>query len=258
MYSKSVNLASFVNYEDALRLDFAHKSNFCVEINGDIFSFVYARKFACSTLKRLVKELHGDVDFFDYKRKHLYRDCNHKLFARVFFYRDPLEHVVSCFFNKFIVKKGAVNAILSLEKSLCGKIDDFSFKQLCENYLPLIHQNPQAVNPHLYPLAFHLLPIEYTHAVKMSDLFNAMNELLGLDIASRCFKQPVNNSSTSGLIDAPSGTDWTEIPVGKLCEMKDQFTYGSFKRSLMINSSLNHLVNDVYSLDCDIARAIKD
>ena len=117
---------------------------------------------------------------------------------------------MSCFFNKFIVKKGAVNAILSLEKSLCVKIDDFSFKQLCENYLPLIHQNPQAVNPHLYPLAFHLLPIKYTHAVKMSDLYNAMNELLGLDIASRCFKQPVNNSSTSGLIDAPSGTDWTE------------------------------------------------
>ena len=130
--SGRVNCADFIRYNDPWYESYAKRSNFCVKINGDVYSFVYARKFACTTLKKLVRELYGDIEFFEHTKQNLYHNCSEDVRARVFFYRDPLERVVSCFFNKFIEKTGLKYSPHAYNQSAIGGM----IKGVDEHQLP--------------------------------------------------------------------------------------------------------------------------
>jgi len=130
---------------------------------------------------------------------------------RFFIYRDPIERVVATFNDKFIQRS---------ERS--GYADIFS------NYFKITGQNPDSasfddfvsyvvntrqsdIDPHCHLQSSHLMPIQYTHAVRMEEMHSRFYEIFGRDISDRFFGQKINATSVKRFDEQANGVSSAEL-----------------------------------------------
>ncbi|MFI2817182.1 sulfotransferase family 2 domain-containing protein [Vreelandella piezotolerans] len=184
-----------------------------LKFEGEGFSFLYSyiRKNASTSFKLLFKHLHpdlchGEVPSISCMAKHVQVESSDpdkidSLYAtKIFVYRDPVERVFSVYKNKLIQKDGAVDILGKLEQVIGRDPALLTFDEFVNEYVALLQgERWQDVDGHLYPQTWHLLPITYTKAIHINNVYQEMQGILPKNLCNSVFKEP-SNSTTKGSV----------------------------------------------------------
>ncbi|GGB75520.1 sulfotransferase family 2 domain-containing protein [Blastomonas aquatica] len=159
------------------------KTHLSFELGGKLISYAYIRKNACKTFK-IALGFENGADIREVSKAFPDRKGAHHD-ATIFVYRDPIERIMSLYRNKILEKKQNQDIMRSITSNLgVDEIDFETFITFCR----------LKVDPHTWSQRSHLKRINYTHAIKMDYLYEAMVSIVGAEHAAP-FKQK-NNSST--------------------------------------------------------------
>tara|TARA_B100000700_G_scaffold221399_2_gene243768 strand:+ start:1126 stop:1932 length:807 start_codon:yes stop_codon:yes gene_type:complete len=200
--------------------------SFLYSVNGDRILYTYIRKNACTAFKYLFREIYQPWQEPVYEP--LIGELNKAIAVRqddieagkvgydasLFVYRDPSERAISAFKNKLIQQSGADDFIRTVEVFYDKPFGEISFASFVTDYLAaLTTDNWKAVDGHMYPQRWHLLPIKYTHVIEMGLLYEGMLELLPWELADKVFGTPANKTreKPTHMADVDSTTPVSEL-----------------------------------------------
>lgn len=225
---------------------------FLFELDGVSFLYTYIRKNACSSFKKLFRssdKYHSEPvykNMFENSRVNIKQaiSLNSEIGLSIFVYRDPIDRAFSVFKNKLIQKSGAGDITKSIEKVMGCNVDELCFRTFVEDYVSIIgSESWTEVDGHLYPQSWHLMPIVYTHAIELKNLYLELNPLLGEKLADRYFKKPINSSESKVEQHNFYYDENTTVR-----EFQEAFKNSGFlpKIEKASNQHLNDLLRDIY------------
>lgn len=174
--------------------------HFKLTIGDKTLLYTYIRKAACSAFKNFFaaqspfrssrSDYASDMAFLaDHHRVATLEDIG-EFDHSIVVIRDPIERMVSCFVNKFVVRKGNGDIFTSVERTTGRDPSDLSFTQFCTEYLS---QQEQSLDPHCHSYCYQLLPIQYTDAIAIESLNHTMATIVGEALAGEYFEQRHNS-----------------------------------------------------------------
>ncbi|HSP32106.1 MAG TPA: sulfotransferase family 2 domain-containing protein, partial [Halomonas sp.] len=185
--------------------------DFLFQGDGVSFFYTYIRKNASTSFKKLFQLMHPGLCpgkepslacmAMHAQVKDLTPEEIDKTFEKkVFIYRDPVERVFSVYKNKLIQQDGAED-LLGRLKSATGRDPGLmTFGDFVNEYVSLLETDRwKEVDGHLYPQAWHLLPITYNMVIPMERVHENMLELLSKELCNQAFGKP-SNSTNEGSI----------------------------------------------------------
>lgn len=191
-------------------------------IGGKHLAYCYIRKNACSSFKRLFVEnshrpfRHEVDDRLQFMKKyHSVRNirslekCDHILFVC----RDPGTRLVSAFTNKFIVKSNNRDIFSDYYRVTGKNPETATFRTFVTEYL---RADFSELDPHVIPQSYHLLPIQYTDAIPLTELFEAMSNIIGAQMAQMYFAEKTNDSASRARCSLAEAPDLTAAELEKL------------------------------------------
>lgn len=193
-----------------LKRRFRPAPHFRVQANGTEFVYCYIRKNACSAFKRLIiehsehrAEFSNAVGGFSFLQDY-HRVRGRKAMSRytnvIFVYRDPIQRIASLFRNKFIMMDRNGDIFRNYLEVTGNPPETATFDEFVTLY---VCRNMKNLDLHCRPQHEHLLPIKYTDAIPMHNLYSEMARIAGEDIANSYFGDKTN-SSGGREYDAPA------------------------------------------------------
>lgn len=240
--------------------------SFLYRVNGKRILYTYIRKNACTAFKHLFRELYQPWQDSSYQPE--IGELTKAIGVRaddiasgkvgydvsVFVYRDPIERAISAFKNKLIQQSGADDFIRTVEAFYDKPFGEVTFASFVADYLAaLTTDNWQAVDGHMYPQRWHLLPIKYTHVVEMGLLYEGMLELLPWELADKVFGTPVNKTKEkpTHMADVDSTT-----PVSELVSIYSDTGFMPTKAGLLTDE-LEAKLREIYRVDYDMLASME-
>lgn len=127
-------------------------------------------------------------------------EIDQRFVTKLFIYRDPIDRAFSVYKNKLIQLDGATDLLRRLEAVVGRDPGLLSFDEFVNEYVALLETDRwEEVDGHLYPQVWHLLPIAYTHAIRLEAVYREMRSLLPAALCDQVFKEPTN-STTKGSV----------------------------------------------------------
>lgn len=212
-------------------------------------AYCHIRKCGCTSIKKFIRgEVSTSLKWLEYAAHNkLTKQEASKHDFRIFIYRNPIERFVSGFVNKFVQQSGndavfeSVKSILSKDPVMC------TLNEFIEQYLTLLLVDKTMVDQHFHPIAWHLYPISYTHAIELKKMRLGMASIIGEDLAHKYFSIPHNKSSiiSNAYSSVSNISDLSNMPAFELSKSK---LYS--KIALLESLSVDHLqlLKDIY---CD-------
>lgn len=185
--------------------------DFFFEEKGVSFFYTYIRKNASTSFKKLFQALYpdacpGDLPTIRCMAEHSQvkglapEQIDQRFATKLFVYRDPIDRVFSVYKNKLIQQDGAEDLLRRLEKVAGRDPALLTFDEFVHEYVVLLEtERWEEVDGHLYPQVWHLLPITYNKVIRMDNVYQAMQELLPVELCDQVFKEP-SNSTTKGTV----------------------------------------------------------
>ena len=181
--------------------------HFGFECEGKKIVYCYIRKNACTAFKKLIvdlsespnkpKEGENPIQF-------MAKNCRSKMSDMqradhvIFVHRDPIERIVALFINKFVMQDGNEDIFESYYRVTGFPPQSASFSQFVNRYLT---KGVEDLDPHVRPQRTHLLPVCYTDAIPLPELYGAMKSILNEKVADEYFSNKVNSSSSHDIYD---------------------------------------------------------
>ncbi|OWV29263.1 sulfotransferase family 2 domain-containing protein [Halomonas campaniensis] len=196
-----------------------------LEIGEVQFSYVYIRKNACSSWKKLfvneslyrekAKEFNNPINFMS--KYHKVKNTNELelLENRIVILRDPIERLYSGFINQFIsrLNKNRYGVMHEEVGSFLEKpVEEVTFDEFIKQY---ILKSGEEVNVHFVHQVSHLANVEYNKKWMLNDLYNESESFFGKSIADKYFKKKLNSTQK---IEKIKG-DYKFVPAGKIYEL---------------------------------------
>ncbi|AHJ62422.1 Hypothetical protein GbCGDNIH3_0639 [Granulibacter bethesdensis] len=154
-------------------------------LGGKRILYAYIRKNGCSSFKAAMG-LHPETRIGHIPRKYKIWPFGH-YDARIFVWRDPEARLVSLFRNKILDRHNAEDLIARYRCIMREEPSTF------EKFAVFASLNG---DPHVVPQYRHLHPIRYSHAIELSQLHDAMADLVGTEEAA-IFRKPFNPSQAT-------------------------------------------------------------
>ncbi|WP_287123979.1 glycosyltransferase [Chromohalobacter sp.] len=181
--------------------------DFVFQKDGVSFFYTYIRKNASTSFKRLFQLMHpglcpGKTPSLSCMAQHAQvKDLSpeeiEKSYAnRVFIYRDPVERVFSVYKNKLIQQDGAEDLLEKLSKVTGRDPGLMTFDDFVNDYVTLLEtERWSEVDGHLYPQAWHLLPITYNMVIPMENVHEEMSKIIPKELCDKVFLEPSNSTN---------------------------------------------------------------
>lgn len=114
----------------------------------------------------------------------------------IFLFRESLKKVVSCYINKFVMRKGNKDIFENYYKVTKTNPLNALFYDFLLDYLTL---GDGIIDPRCWSMDYHLLPMNYSYAIDIENLHEKMKSIVGRDMSDKYFKKPSNSSNYSGI-----------------------------------------------------------
>ncbi|MGH8246061.1 MAG: sulfotransferase family 2 domain-containing protein [Gammaproteobacteria bacterium] len=186
--------------------------HFQFEVNGRSVVYCYIRKNACSAFVKLIcEESPHRSRLADYADPHEFLSRHHRTRStgeieaadhRLFVYRNPIERMVSLFKNKFIARVNNADILASYARLAKQDPDQASFRDFVLRYLG---EDQAKLDPHCLSQYRHLLPVNYTDAIRMDSLRIGLVPVIGHNLSEKYFRSKLNSSLA--IEDAESAHD---------------------------------------------------
>lgn len=235
--------------------------HFGVRVNSVDVAYLYIRKNACSSWKRLLvenspykdrrSEYRSDVAFL---QKFHSISRTQKLAGypnRIVVVRDPIERCVSGFLNQIVMRKGEGSRPIQHVERRCNEgIGRMTFRQFVESYLLITDEGN--LNPHFIPQVSHLAPMRYTHMWHLNELESRAKSLFGCEVGERYFGKRWNSTGKVGRYETPAA----DLTVDTLYRrFRKERTLPSV--DALLDEALSEALNDVYSKDRELVGSIR-
>lgn len=183
----------------------ALRAHFQFKADGKRIAYCRIRKNGCSTIQRFIVKtspfnIDGREDGFAFLRqRHRVRSLGALRAAdhRILVYRDPVERIRSVYVNKFLQRQGSTDLLGSYHLVTGKDPDEASFEDFILDYVSKLKDVP--VDPHVWPQYWHLCNVIYDRAFPLDNLYEAMLQMIGEDMAARFFQTKVNSSADVAL-----------------------------------------------------------
>lgn len=185
--------------------------DFVFQGDGISFFYTYIRKNASTSFKKLFKKMHpglcpGETPSLGCMAQHAavrdmsYEEIDQAFANKIFIYRDPVDRVFSVYKNKLIQQDGAEDLLRKLHTTIHREPGLLTFEDFVLEYVSLLETDRwEEVDGHLYPQAWHLLPITYNKVISIDNLYTEMQALLPAELCNEVFQTPTN-STTKGSV----------------------------------------------------------
>ncbi|MBB3192210.1 glycosyltransferase family protein [Halomonas cerina] len=180
--------------------------DFAFQGDGVSFFYTYIRKNASTSFKKLFQLMHpglcpGKTPSLGCMAKYAQvkdlspEEIDRSFTNKVFIYRDPIERVFSVYKNKLIQRDGAEDLLDKLRKVTGRDPGLMTFSDFVNEYVSLLEtERWREVDGHLYPQAWHLLPITYNMVIPMENVYGEMLKLLPKELCDQAFREPSNST----------------------------------------------------------------
>ena len=229
------------------------KNHFKIEIGGNIISYCYIRKNACSAFKNFFSACsrfqnipgEGTLQFMMRCHRATLEDVRHSDYI-ICVLRDPVARAISLFQNKFIQQCGNVDIFKNYELITGHDPVQASFREFVEIYLskPL-----DSLDPHAHTQASHLMPVKYNAAIIIEELEKEMSNIVGEDISRSFFSKRRNATQIEGNSIFSSDEDLSCIPAETIRQR------GTPRGGQLCTPDLAATLREIYAEDCTIIEA---
>lgn len=231
--------------------------HFQFSLNGKIYVYCYIRKNACTAFKfflvgisphkeKLI-EYQNPFDFLT--SHHAIKDIQEikKADHIIFVYRDHLERAVSLYKDKFIIRRNNVDIFRDYKLVTGESPEEATFHSFVSKYI-----KNEANDPHVRPQYEHLLPLVYSNAIAMQNLYTEMEHLVGKALAEKYFKSKTNSTDSFNEYSEPS----SNIPARLLTERyKNEGSLPS--ASSILTFEIEIILDIIYHQDLKMLRQLK-